>query len=438
MISTLKEAVEYIYDRRGGTRIKYGLDRINKLCDLLGNPQRDFPVIHVTGTNGKGSTSKAIHNILKEHGLKVGLFTSPHLTHISERIKINGKSIKDSEFITILNEMIFSIEKMDNMKDEMSPSFFEIITALALKYFSNQNVDVAVLEVGLGGRLDATNVVVSDVSVITTVQYDHMNLLGNTLEKIAFEKAGIIKNNNNVVLGNITDSAKKIILQRANEVGINNVFEFEKDFTFKNPAFSLNWNSIDYKSKYNKIDNLIYKANGTYQPYNISTAIMAVESFFEKKDKKLDINKTKKALKGFLWEGRFELLEYKNKNVILEGAHNISGALALKNSIKTYIKNFKRAALVGILDDKDIEGMVNIIANEFDYIIITQVPNKRSNNPEYVYALFKKFNKNVVFIKDPVEAFNNLLSSPYDYYFVTGSLYLVGKIRGYIFNLEEI
>lgn len=438
MISNLKEAVDYIYDRRGGTKIKYGLERINKLCELLGNPQKDFPVIHVTGTNGKGSTSRAIHDILKTHELKVGLFTSPHLSHISERIKINGKPIKDDEFIETLKDMIIPIEKMDSMKEEMSPSFFEIITALALKYFSNKNIDVAVLEVGLGGRLDATNVVLSDVSVITTVQYDHVNLLGNSLETIAFEKAGIIKKDNNVVLGKINESSKKVIYERAEEVGINKIYEFGKDYNFYNPTFSLNWNSINYTSVFNKIENTIYKANGTYQPYNVSTAIMAAESYFEKKSQKIDIEKTRKALKNFTWEGRFELIEYQNKNVILEGAHNISGALALKNSIKIYLKNFKKAALIGILDDKDVEGMVKIMADEFDYIIVTQVPNKRSSNPENVYNLFKRFTNNVIFIQNPIEAFNRLISIPHDYYFITGSLYLVGKIRSYMLNLEEI
>lgn len=437
MITSIKDAVDYIYDRRGGTRIKYGLDRIKKLCELLGNPQKDFPVIHITGTNGKGSTSKAIHDILKAHSFKVGLFTSPHLTHISERIKINGIPISDNDFIETLNEMIQYIEKMDT-KENLSPSFFEIITALSLKYFSKMSIDVAVMEVGLGGRLDATNVVDSDVSIITTIQYDHMNLLGNTLEDIAFEKSGIIKKNNDLILGKINLSAKNIIYNKANEIGVKNIYEFDKDYTFKDPAFSLNWNSINYESESNIINNLIFKANGTYQPYNISTAIKAVEAFLERKEKKLDIEKTKKALKNFIWEGRFELIEYKNKNVILEGAHNISGALALKNSIKTYIKNFKKAALIGILDDKEIEGMVKLLSGEFDYIIVTQVPNKRSTNPENVYNLFKQYSKNVVFIKNPIDAFDKLLKVPYDYYFVTGSLYLVGKIRGYMLNLEEI
>ncbi|MBM7558964.1 bifunctional folylpolyglutamate synthase/dihydrofolate synthase [Marinitoga litoralis] len=437
MISNLKEAVDYIYDRRGGTRIKYGLERINKLCELLGNPQRDFPVIHVTGTNGKGSTSKAIHDILKGHGYNVGLFISPHLTNITERIKINSNPIKEQEFVETLNEMIMPIEKMDT-KEDMSPSFFEIMTALALKYFSSKKVDVVVLEVGLGGRLDATNVVHSDVSVITTVQYDHMNLLGNTLEEIAFEKSGIIKKGNNVVLGNISESAKKVIYGRANEVGINKLFEFGKDYNYSNAIFSLNWNSIDYNSVFNKIENIVYKANGTYQPHNVSTAIMAVEAFFDKKGVNLDIEKTKNSLKRYIWEGRFELIEYNNKKFILEGAHNISGALALKNSIKTYIKKFSKAALIGILDDKDVEGMIKILSDDFDCIVVTQVPNKRSENPEKVYNLFKKYSKNVVFEKDPIEAFKKLYSTPYEYYFITGSLYLVGKIRGYIFNLEEI
>ncbi|KAF2955493.1 folylpolyglutamate synthase/dihydrofolate synthase family protein [Marinitoga sp. 38H-ov] len=437
MILNLKEAVEYIYDRRGGTRIKYGLERINKLCELLGNPQKDFPVIHVTGTNGKGSTSKAIHDILKGHGYNVGLYISPHLTNITERIKINSIPIKEQEFIEILNDMIIHIEKMDSKKD-MSPSFFEIITALALKYFSIKKVDVVVLEVGLGGRLDATNVVNSDVSVITTVQYDHMNLLGNTLEEIAFEKSGIIKKGNNVVLGNVSESAKKIIYDKANDVGVNKIFEFNKDYNYNNPIFSLNWNSINYKSIFNNIDNIIYKANGTYQPHNVSTAIMAVEAFLDKKGMKLDVDNTKKSLKNFIWEGRFELLEYNNKRFILEGAHNISGALALKNSIKTYLKKFSKAALIGILDDKDFEGMVKILSDDFDYIVVTQVPNKRSEKPEEVYNLFKKYSKNVVFEKDPIEAFKKLYSTPYDYYFITGSLYLVGKIRGYMLNLEEI
>lgn len=429
----MDEVVEKLYGKKAGNiKIKLGLKRIETLCEYLGNPQNNFKTIHVAGTNGKGSVTKALSDIFIKEGYKVGTFISPHLVHINERIRINGINIPDEDFVRVYSEVLPYIERMESLGEDMSPSFFEIITAMAFKYFSDENVSIGVIEVGLGGRLDSTNVIQSDVDVISTIQYDHMKILGDTLEDIAFEKAGIIKEGASVILGDIPESPKDIIIRKAHTARAKEIFEFGKEFEFENPRFSINWNMIDYKGIFGDYKDLIFKSNGAYQPHNISLAVAAAEIFLKRYNKSLDENKLRETLKKFRWEGRFEITEQSGKKLILEGAHNPDGVKMLRKTLDLYMPTAKKAALIGILDDKDFTDMVKDLSLMFDDIIITSIPNNRSVNPEKVFEeLLKVKPTNVTFIKDTKEAYKKLLTKNADYYFVTGSLYLVGEIRSY-------
>ncbi|HOB16638.1 MAG TPA: folylpolyglutamate synthase/dihydrofolate synthase family protein [Defluviitoga sp.] len=422
--------IDNLYERGSANfAIKLGLTRIEELAERIGNPQNSYKVIHITGTNGKGSVTKAVSDIFIGQGLKVGTYISPHLVSITERIKVNGKNITENEFMQTYLEIESAIKEMDKKGKDFSPSFFEIITALAFKFFEKEKVDLAVLEVGLGGRLDATNVVNSDVSVITSISKDHIKTLGDSEEKIAFEKAGILKKDNFVILGNIDQSPKNVILERSKEVGVNKVLEFNKDFYFENPRYHINENLLDYKGINLDLKDLQFKANGTFQMQNVTIALATTEAFAEKYKIDLSVDKLRETMKNFVWEGRFDYTEINGKKLILDGAHNVAAAEQLRTSVEVYCPNESKTAMVGILNDKDYINIAKIISPIFDKIIITSVPSSRGKDPEAVFEEFKKWNNNVEFIPDTLEAFMKLFSEKSDVYFVTGSLYLVGKIK---------
>ncbi|POZ88170.1 MULTISPECIES: folylpolyglutamate synthase/dihydrofolate synthase family protein [Petrotoga] len=422
--------VDYLYQRGGANfKVKLGLERIEELTKRIGNPQNSFNSIHITGTNGKGSVTTALSQILRYNGLRVGTFISPHLVSLTERIKLNGENISEREFIDIYNEIEEEIKKMDLKGEDYAPSFFEITTAMAFKYFEKQKVDVGIIEVGLGGRLDATNIVNSDISVITSISKDHIKTLGDSLEAIAYEKAGIIKKNNYLILGNIDEKPKKVILDKAKEVSAEKIYEYGKDFHSTNHQYYINNNMLDYYGLNYEIKDLIFGANGTFQMENVTTSLAVAEGFMQKFGKVLSVEKVRETMANFYWEGRFEYTETNGKNIVFDGAHNFAAAQQLEKSIELYFPTQKKVALIGILDDKDYEKMSRIFASVFDKIIVTSVPTERGRHPELIYEEFKKHTKTVEFIKDPSDGFNKLLSEKSDIYFVTGSLYLVGKIK---------
>lgn len=433
------ELVNKLYGKRAGNvKIKLGLERIKKLMEAIGNPEKSFKVIHIAGTNGKGSITKALATIFTGQGMKTGSFISPHLVSITERININNQQISKDEFIKIYEEIEPKIQNLKETNPEMEPSFFEIITAMALKYFEKNGVELAVMEVGLGGRLDSTNVVNSDVSVISTIQKDHIKILGDSLEAIAGEKAGIIKKNNYVVIGDIQEGPKRVIYEKANSVGAEKIFEYKKDFNYYKTRYSMNWNMINYSGIEKKYDDLVFKSNGAYQPHNLSVALAAAEAFCEKNNIDLKEDKLRESLKYYSWEGRFELLEYKHKRVILEGAHNEDGVKMLKKTVSLYTPFARKIALIGILDDKDIKEMVQEIPSIFEKIIVTSVPTHRSVNPKNVREEIQKHSKTVIeYIENTEKAFEQFLKENYDYYFVTGSLYLVGYIKGLLLEKKD-
>ncbi|MBE6533768.1 MAG: bifunctional folylpolyglutamate synthase/dihydrofolate synthase [Ruminococcaceae bacterium] len=343
------EALEYIHGV-SWTFCKPGLERIGELCERLGHPEKKLKFIHVAGTNGKGSASAMLDSVLREAGYKTGLYTSPYIRVFNERMRINGENISNEE-LAELTEYIKPIA--DKMVD--SPTEFELITALAFEYFARNNCDVVVLEAGMGGRLDSTNIIDTSVlSIITGIALDHTAFLGDTIEKIAAEKAGIIKENIPILYGGTDESAKMVIKAKAKEM----YSQFESvDYAKLNVKdMSLGGTTFDF----GQLKDLKIKLLGSYQPRNVAIVVRAIDLLREKGFKISD-----EALRsGFLnakWQGRFEILS-REPLIIFDGAHNPQGIEAAVESIKLYFKEQKVCIVTGVLRDKDYTHIAKMLA----------------------------------------------------------------------------
>ncbi len=423
------DVLNILYNKRphGKVKLDLGLGRIEKLLDLLGNPQDSYKVVHVTGTNGKGSTSRMIYRALLESGKNVGAFFSPHLYTFRERMEVNSKKIGEEEVVEIFEEVMEKVRKLDELGRDWMPSFFEVTTAMAFSYFKRKNVDWAVVEVGLGGRLDATNVVKPAVSIITTVDYDHMNILGDTLEKIAFEKAGIIKEGIPVVTGEIKkeplDVIEKVAAERKSNLSV-----LERDFFFCNVKLRLNENTFNYRGK-GFYEDLVIKLNGRHQIKNASVAIRALEVLGELEEKPL-----RRALKNVVNPGRFEVVRYYGKDIVMDGAHNESGAANLAMSLDDYFDRKTLVGVIGILDDKSREKMVDKLKHFFGKVYVTRPKSHRARRWYEVCDMFKKRHVPCEAIESPWNAFQKALNDPADAVVVAGSLYMIGEIRMMMFE----
>lgn len=373
------QSLDYLYSLQK-TGIKLGLENTYRLLDFLGNPQNQFKSIHIAGTNGKGSTSCFIASILNEMNLNVGLYTSPHLVRFNERIKVNGKEIEDDFLVQMVNLLKPKIE-------ELHPTFFEVTTAIAFKYFAEKKIDYGVIETGLGGRLDSTNVLLPEVSVITKIGLDHREFLGETIEQIAREKAGIIKDGISVIVSKNEENIKTIFrevaeLKNAPIVFVDeNYFHSELEQTFENLRLKIlsRISGNEYK--------IISPMIGEFQIENIKTAIAVTEILFP--DKKLIelISNGIKNLK-FKLRGRFEVIKSKPQ-IILDTSHNSD---AIKNFIVSMNELIKtnKIAVFGIMKDKEIEDVISLIENSFEKIFLCQAKTERAMN---VRELSKKFMK---------------------------------------------
>jgi len=352
--------------------IKPGLTRINNLLDFIGHPETNYPIIHVAGTNGKGSTCRIIHAILKEAGYKVGLYTSPHLLTFNERIKINDELIRDEELLELF-------EKFDDYMDESKASFFEITTAMALKYFSDQKVDIVILEVGLGGRFDATNAVVPKICAITSIGKDHEEFLGIKIEDIAMEKAGIIKENVPVIVASQTEKAvlpiiKKIAVERNSEyffvadacnIQINQVSLY---------GYNLNLHLFNQPFK-----NIYFPLIGKHQIENLTTALSLLTIFPKIKLSAELINSGLKSLQN---PARFELINEKPE-IIYDVAHNISG---IKATIDTAIEMFPSIdVLIAMKASKNLENLGLILKDLKGKVFISEIPEPDSKDSSEIY-----------------------------------------------------
>lgn len=379
--------------------INLGLERISKILELFDNPQDNYKIIHIAGTNGKGSTSKIINEILVEQGLKVGLFTSPHLFSYEERIRVNNEKISSYLFDKLTNK-IDTLAKENNI--ELSE--FELISAVGFYYFYLKQVEYVVLEVGLGGKFDATNVVKNSTSVITTIDFDHTERLGTNIKEIATQKAGIIKENSNLIVSKENkgyETIKKIAKEKnANIVEIPDV---KIEFSDKNYAF-FNNNKYEF--------NLL----GTHQAKNLALALGAINSLnLDIKDETI-----KKALKNVSWNFRLEYI--KEKNILIDAGHNPSGIKSLANFIEENFKDTKKIYIFGCLKNKAYQEMLDILNPKKDelYFFEFDYPNALKFS-----ELDEKYQAKKISSQEEIE---NIIETNKDLKIFCGSIYMLGKI----------
>lgn len=418
MIKDKDYYLDWIYQRGNSAGKRRDLSAIKALLNELDNPQDKIKVIHIAGTNGKGSTANFIANTLSQK-LKCGLFTSPYMVEINEEVKINGNPISDEEFFSYIEMLKPICEKLD--KVNLKNTYFEVMTALMFKYFYDKRVDVCVVETGLGGTLDSTNVVKKPLaSLITTISMDHTNILGNTIEEIAQNKAGIIKENVPVFIYPQNESALNVILKKAKEKN-SKVYDFKfGEIKIKNQ--SADFNEFDFRGYKNIKTSLI----GKVQIYNACNALNLLDYFKEEFD--LDEDIIRKGIYESTNIGRLQIIS-KSPRVLIDGSHNKESIDALLSSLKLF-KYDKLIVGFSILKDKDYDHIIEKISSIADEIVITSVDNPRAFELENLEKIVKEKFSNVKKIKDRKEAYEYTKSKAgeNDLVLWCGSLYLVGEI----------
>lgn len=419
-----EETLYFLYSlQKSG--IKFGLESTLKLLDFLGNPHRKFKSIHIAGTNGKGSTSTFIASILSGLNFRVGLYTSPHLVKFNERIKINGYEIDDDYIVNQVN-------KLKPVIDELNPTFFEVTTAITFKYFAEMNVDYAVIETGMGGRLDSTNVIQPEVSVITKIDFDHREYLGDTLEKITLEKAGIIKENTPVVISKNSNNVYEILKEAAQKKNAK-IYLSDELYVESDVNQNLAYLSASIKSRLTEREYKIQSPLiGKFQIENLKSAIAAIEILFPDMDLKDEIEK---ALQNpeFKLAGRFQVIDG-NPKIILDTSHN-------SNAIENFLENLNsiiegnKVAIFGIMKDKEIDSVIPLINKSFERIILTQAKTERSLD---ITILSEKFDKSKITLASDVETSikHALVNLKADSIVIFGSNYIVGEAISALKNFD--
>jgi dihydrofolate synthase / folylpolyglutamate synthase len=375
-----RETVRYLYDLQQHG-IKFGLENITNLLSALHDPHKSFLSVHIAGTNGKGSTSAVIASLLQSAKLRVGLFTSPHLVSFTERIRINGEPITEHDVIRLAAE----VREVASRSAGFAPTFFEVVTAMALLYFKRKKTDIAVIEVGMGGRLDATNILTPEVSVITNISFDHKEFLGRSLGEIAFEKAGIIKKGIPVVASLQEPEAKAVIEKRAEEEEAE-LFLYGRDFSADMKKEDVTGITFDYSDSAMTIRDLVLPLAGLHQMQNASVAIKAATvalpvSVYPRHEERIQC--IRNGLASTKWPGRLEFISEKPP-VVIDGAHNPAAAAALAQSLqRAFLEKYKKIIMIlGIMDDKDIEGIMKPLLPLASHIVCTAPAGSRAASPE--------------------------------------------------------
>ncbi|MEE9524067.1 MAG: folylpolyglutamate synthase/dihydrofolate synthase family protein [Thermodesulfovibrionales bacterium] len=434
--TSYNESIDYLFGLQHHG-IKLGLDNIRRILDLLNNPQGSFRAIHIAGTNGKGSTASFIASVLSKAGYRVGLFTSPHLVSFTERIQVNGNKIDESEVVKLTSD----IRGLIKSKRDLSPTFFEFVTAMAFRHFKNMDVEWAVVETGMGGRLDSTNVLTPDVTVITPIGMDHTEFLGDTLKDIAREKAGIIKSGIPIVTGHQTSEAGKVIDDISTEKHAH-VYRYGTDFDSRIREAGIAGTRFDYTSV-RGIEDIFIPLCGEFQAENASVAIKALELIC---DKRIDADTIREGLSSTRWEGRCELFNW-NCPILFDGAHNTDAARTLSKTLRDiHLKEFKDIIFViGSMGDKDIEGFLSILLPLARFTVFTTLNFERAARAVELKSTAEKLGYGSIATGTMAEALDTI-DSHYrkgDLVVVTGSFYTVGEAKGLIghdsslFNLTE-
>ena len=383
LIKRMREAEEAILARAPEHDLEPSLDRIRAVMELMGDPQHTFPVIHLTGTNGKTSTTRIVEALLRELGLRTGRFTSPHLHTMRERIALSGQPISEEKFLAAYDEVLPFIEIVDARSvAEGGPrmTYFEVLVAVAYAAFADAPVDVAIVEVGLGGRWDATNVADGAVAVVTPVALDHQHFLGPDLESIATEKAGIIKPDALAVVGVQEPEVAQILADRASEVGARVAFE-GNDFGLLTREVAVGGQQISVRGLAGDYTELLLPLHGVHQAQNTVLAIAAVEAFLGGGEERLDPDVVRAALGAVASPGRLEIVR-RSPTVIVDAAHNPAGALALRNALEDSFNFARVIGVVAILKDKDATEMLEVLEPVLDHVVVTRTTSARAMDPE--------------------------------------------------------
>jgi len=422
-----EESLQWLYGfQKFGMNL--GLERISYIAKELGNPQQNYKIIHVGGTNGKGSVCKFIASILKKSGYTVGVYTSPHLQHISERFVVENQQITEDEVVSLVRKIKPVVDKM--IRNGNGPTFFEVATALAFQYFCDKKVDFAVVEVGLGGRFDATNIVEPVLTVITNVSLEHRHILGKTIEDIAFEKAGIIKTNVPVVTGatgNALTVINKVAKEKKTPVTIIKKESWKRTYNDMNgQKFSINGALSDHTVNTSML--------GEYQGENIAVAIAAIEQL-QMNGVYIPDTSIEEGITHAVNIGRMEIVS-NEPFILLDGAHNKTGMKFLVDSLKKDFDYDKLIVVLGILSEKDITSMLSSITPLADVIVATKSKNTRACDPSKLEEITKKIdNAKEVVVKEQIPdaiAYAKSLAKKNNLICITGSLFTVGEARDYL------
>lgn len=427
-----KKCIEYLFNlERVG--IKYDLKNIKKISDFISHPEKKFKAIHIAGTNGKGSVASVINSVLMESGYRTGLYTSPHIMDFRERILVNGKMIERKYIIDFTNRMY-------NLFEEIKPSFFEATTALAFEYFAHNNVEYAVIESGLGGRLDSTNILNPIISIITGISIDHTEYLGNTIESIANEKAGIIKKNVPCVIGKMESKAVKIIEKKCKEKKSDLLYS---ENLWRAEIMKQNEDNMEIlvsESKEKKnVTNIIYPLIGKYQLANIKTALTSLDLLGKAEGITFSgeaiTNGFKNVVLNSKFFGRFQKLN-ENPKVIIDISHNAEGIKNIKDNLK-FFKYRKLYVIFGMMKDKEYGKCLNELEKLNAIVVLTKPGYKRAEEPEVLFKSVKK--KHKFYIAGNVKsAYKNILKlyKKNDLILITGSFFLVSDfLKTNVFHL---
>jgi len=395
--------------------IKLGLDNIRLFLDQIGNPQAKLKTFHIAGSNGKGSTASFIASILMENGYKVGLYTSPHFISFNERISVNGAYIPDNFVADFIN-------RYESKIDELKLTFFEVTTAMAFEYFADKNVDFAVIETGLGGRLDATNVLNPLACIITSISLEHTNVLGDKIEAIAFEKSEIIKKHCKTFIGLLPEEAIKVIEKKCTDVKAD-LFCLEEYIIEKNGSIELYTEELEF-------DDWHVPLTGLHQKYNAALAALTVAKTLDIEDPLVITKGLKNIIKNTRLQGRYEIAK-KSPKIILDSAHNPEGIKSLINEFSTERNKYKKASILfGVMKDKNVEEMLYLIKDTFDEFYFYHINYERAADFSDIKNITDKLEIKFNQVPDLKEFFIKFIDESKDNCIVVaGSMYLLGEVK---------
>ena len=403
--------VEKWLHSRIGLNFRLGLGRMQRAVDLLGNPEQTYPIIHVTGTNGKGSTIAFMRELFASHGKKVGTFTSPHIVSIHDRICINGDPVSDADFIRLADQVKTMEQELLETHDQLS--FFELLTLIALLYFKEQGVDLVLLEVGIGGLLDTTNVVTGEIAIITSIGLDHQETLGDSVAAIAEQKAGIFKAGKSAVIANLAPEAQIVCQKIAEDLGVT-LYQADKDFSFKEGQFS---------SSLAELRQLKIGLEGAYQEENAALALQAFLLFMNQRGEVVNQEAIRLALKTTSWAGRLEAV---TEHIYLDGAHNLPALERLVEFIQEKIQQgYQPQILFGALKRKDYSGMLTYLTEHLpDVALYVTSFDYQGSLEEQDFGDYTS----IASYRDFIDNFESYAGEQ-DLLFVTGSLYFISEVR---------